>query len=208
MRWYENDKSQEKIDGINSGTIHFSPPGSVAGCHLRQLDLLCHLQRTKFTVGIFDNNLMTNENTMKVKTLERCFIEGIDKEMSKIVDTVKDRIQNAILTAIDSIVAPEIELATRSINASSGRDATSITANSECGEHIGITVPFENVSEKNNTLHVLSTNDETRNNITDEVSELSVTGTHFDRQPHTHHSHLDKILITGIDDFRNSSVPF
>ena len=29
--------------------------------------------------------------------------------MSNIVDTVEDRIQNAILTAIDSIVAPKID---------------------------------------------------------------------------------------------------
>ena len=100
----------------------------------------------EFTVGSSDNNLMTNENTLNVKTSERCFNEGIDREMSKIVDTVEDRIQNAILTAIDSIVAPKIELAFRSIKASSGRDATSVTANSERGEHIGITAPFENVS--------------------------------------------------------------
>ena len=30
-------------------------------------------------------------------------------------------------------------------------------------------------------------NDETGNNIPDEVSELSVPGTHFDRKPHIHH---------------------
>ena len=63
-------------------------------------------------------------------------------------------------------------------------------ANREPGEHIGITVPFENVSERNNTLHVFNTNDETRNDIPDEVKELSVRGTHFDRQPYTHHSYF------------------
>ena len=40
----------------------------------------------------------------------------------------------------------------------------------------------------NNTLHFLNANDETRNNIPDEISELSVPGTIFDRQPHTHRS--------------------
>ena len=80
---------------------------------------------------------------MSVKTLEKCFNERIDKEMSNIIDTVKDRIQNAILTAIDGIVALKIELAIRSINASCGRDATSVMENSERGEHIGITAPLE-----------------------------------------------------------------
>ena len=85
---------------------------------------------------------------------------------------------------------PKIELAIRSVNASSERDATSVMANSERGEHIGITAPFENVSEKNVTLHVFNTNDETRNNILDEVIGFSVPGTHFDRQSHTHHNNI------------------
>ena len=62
----------------------------------------------EFTVGISDNDSMTNENTVNVKTLEICFTENIDKEISIIVDTVADRIQNPFLTAIDSIVAPKI----------------------------------------------------------------------------------------------------
>ena len=74
-----------------------------------------------FTGGTSDNNLMTNENTVNVKTLERCFNERIDREMSNIVDTVENRIQNAILT---TFVAPNIELANRSVNASSERDAS------------------------------------------------------------------------------------
>ena len=123
-----------------------------------------------------------------MKTLERCFNERIDREMSNIVDTVEDRIQNAILTAFDNIVAPKIELAIRSINASSGRDVTSVTANSERGDHVGINASFENASGNNNTLGVSNVNDETRHNIPDEVSELSVPETHFDRQAHTHHS--------------------
>ena len=124
---------------------------------------------------------------VNVKTLERCFNERIDREISNILDTVEDGVQNAILAAIDSIVAPKIEFAIRSINASSGLDATSVTANSERGEHIGITAPFESVSERSNTLHVFNVNDETRNNIPDKASEFSVPETHFDRQPHTHH---------------------
>ena len=92
------------------------------------------------------------------------------------------------MTAIDNIVAPKIELAIRSLNASSGRDVTSVTANSERGEHIGINASSENASGNNNTLGVSNVNDETRHNIPDEVSELSVPETHFDGQAHTHHS--------------------
>ena len=141
-----------------------------------------------FTVGTSGNNTEINESAMNVKTLERCFNERIDREMSNIVDTVEDRIQNAILTAIDNIIAPKIELAIRSANAFSGRDVTSVTANSERGEWVRINASFENASENNNILRVSNVNNETRQNIPDEVRELSVPETRFDRQTHTHHN--------------------
>ena len=144
-----------------------------------------------FTVSNSSKNTAVNESAINVETLERCFNERIDREMSNIVDTVEDRMQNTILTAIENIVAPKIELAIRSKNASSGRDVTSVTANSERGELVGINASFENASENNNTLRVPNVNDETRQNIPDEVSELSVPETRFDRQPHTHH------MVTG-----------
>ena len=143
-----------------------------------------------FTVGTSNVSSIVNKNVLNVKTLERCFNERIDREMTNIVETVEDRIQNAILTAIDNIVAPKIELAIRSINASSGRGVTSVSANSERREHAGINAFFENASENNNKLNATNENDETRQNIYDEISELSVPGTHFDRQPHTHHNFI------------------
>ena len=74
-----------------------------------------------FTAGTTIDNSAVNGNAMYVKTLESCFNERIDREMSNFVDTVEDWIQNAILAAIDNIVTSKIELAIRSINASSGR---------------------------------------------------------------------------------------
>ena len=128
-----------------------------------------------------------NENILNVKTLERCFNERIDREMSNIVDTVEDRIQNAILVAIDNIVAPKIELAIRSINASSGRDVTSVSGNSERRDHERINTSFRSASENNSTLGITNANDETRHYPHDRVSVLSVPGTQFDQQSSTHH---------------------
>ena len=87
---------------------------------------------------------------MNMKTLERCLIERINKEVNNIVDTVEDRIQNAVFTAIDNIVAPEIELEIKSLKASSEQDVTSVAANPKCGEHVGINTYFENASGNNN----------------------------------------------------------
>ena len=68
---------------------------------------------------------------------------------------------------------------------------TSVSAKSERRERVGIDASFENVSRNNDTLDVSSVNDETRHDIPDEVSELSVPETHFDRQAQTHH------MVTG-----------
>ena len=148
----------------------------------------------EFTVGNPDSSLASNENVVNVKALERCSNEWIDREMSNIVATFTDGIQNEILTRIDSIVVPKIEQAIRSINASSGRDATSVMVSSERGEHIGIIVSFENVSERKITLHVLDKNDETRNKTLDQVSEMSDPRTLFDRQPHFYHRYASNLL--------------
>ena len=155
-----------------------------------------------FTVSTSSNNTAVNASTVNVKTLERCFNERIDREMSIFVDTVEDRIQNAILVDIENIVAPKIEVAIRSINASSARVVTNVTANSERGEHVGINAPFESASENNNIMHVSNVNDETRHNILDEISELSVPETRFDRQAHTHQvvtgpSYPNHHMVTG-----------
>ena len=165
-----------------------------------------------FTVGTSNNDSVVNGSAMTVKTLEMCFNERIDREMSNIVDTIEDRIQNGILTAIENIVAPKIELAARSINASSGGDATSVSVNSERRERVEVNASLENASRNNDTLDVSNVSDETRRNIPDEVSELSVPVTHFDRQPHTHHSisfiyvpllysFIQLIIVSGAYDF-------
>ena len=89
-------------------------------------------------VGTSGNNFMTDEK-VNMKNLGRCFNEKIDREMSSIVDTVADRIQKAILTAIDNIIAPKSELVVRSISASSERDRANTGTESEPEERVGIT---------------------------------------------------------------------
>ena len=71
---------------------------------------------------------VTNENTVDVQMLERNVAERIAREMGKVFDPVGDRIQNAILTAIDNNITATIEIAVRSIKTSSGRDGANVTA--------------------------------------------------------------------------------
>ena len=57
----------------------------------------------EITVNNSGSKSTANEKLVNVKTLERCFKERIDRKMGNIGDTVEDRIQNAILTAIGYI---------------------------------------------------------------------------------------------------------
>ena len=145
----------------------------------------------EFTCGNSDDGPAINEKVANVKSWERCFNEKINREIGNYVDTVEDRIQNAILTALDSIITPKIEVGARIINASSKQFATNVVASSELGIKIGVTAPFEKVSERNKTLHVSNTDDEIWNKIPNGVNELPVPVTHFDRQPHTNY------MVTG-----------
>ena len=106
-----------------------------------------------FTVGFSSNIMAINESTVNVKTLERCFKERTDREMSNFVDTVEDRIHNAILTAVDNSVAPKIELAIKSKVASSGRAVTSVTAKSERADFVRINASFE--THRETTIHYM-----------------------------------------------------
>ena len=50
--------------------------------------------------------LIANENTVNVQSLEICLPYRVVRELVNVVETVEDRIQNAILTTIDNIITP------------------------------------------------------------------------------------------------------
>ena len=89
------------------------------------------------------------------------------------------------------MLLPRLNWQLRKKNASSGQNATSFAAISELGEHVGVNAFFGDASGNNKVLHVSNVIDETQNNISGEISELSVTETRLDRQIHTDH------MVTG-----------
>ena len=119
--------------------------GDTAGCGNQKVMVSNSSFGRELTVSNNDGNSTTNEITANVQTLEKNLSDRINREIGNIVGYVEDRIQNAILTATDNNVTPRIELAVSSINASSRRDAASVTANSERERHTGITTSFEKV---------------------------------------------------------------
>ena len=70
-----------------------------------------------------------------------------------------------------------------------------MSANSEHREHVGINASFENASENNNALGVSNVIDEARHDIQDEVSELSLPETRFNRQPEIYHTSIKNVVL-------------
>ena len=63
----------------------------------------------QFTFKNNDRIPTTKEKTANGQTSEGSVTDRIDKEKCIIVETVEDRFQNALLTAIDDIIPPRIE---------------------------------------------------------------------------------------------------
>ena len=148
-----------------------------------------------FTAKNITTAELANENILDVQTLGISLTDKIFRQTGNFAETVEDRIQSAFSTAMNNFVITRIWSAVRSLNASSGQDVASIVAISERGEQIGITVSFENLSDKNITFHESNIVNETRGYSSTESSKFPVPKTHFDGQSHTHHNehfHLEK----------------
>ena len=59
-------------------------------------------------------------------TLEKNFADKIGREVDSVMTTVETRVENVEMTAIENLVIPTVELAMKSVDASSGRGAESV----------------------------------------------------------------------------------
>ena len=65
---------------------------------------------------------------MDVHTLEKNIVNKLHNEVIRVMTTVETRVQDATLTAMESLI-PWVEVAINAVNASSGRDADSAVPN-------------------------------------------------------------------------------
>ena len=90
----------------------------------------------EYTANENVSNRTKNQNTVNVQTLKRCRTDKHHRATDALLETVEGRIQSAFLTIFDNFFTTRIELAVRSINESSGQDATFVAGNSERAEHM------------------------------------------------------------------------
>ena len=67
------------------------------------------------------NTTQTNYPQENMHTLEENIVSKVPSEVDGVMTTVETKVQDAVLTAIESLVIPRVELTMKSANASSGR---------------------------------------------------------------------------------------
>ena len=101
------------------------------------------------------------------------------------------RVQDAVLTAIENLVIPSMELAMKSANAHSERSVERNVLELDQRDFLGNTKGLRMTNSSRIKSHTdINGIDETRGNITVEEGDLLVNEKNIDLQTHGHHSGL------------------
>ena len=114
--------------------------------------------------------------------------------------TVENRMHDAILTTMDKVVIPRVEMAVRSITGSSGHGLNGIVQNPDWGEFTGSTenTPLMSASSRLDVNIHQNRIDETRDIEYFEDGDFPALRPNYDRRAHTHHifTSRKKLLYT------------
>ena len=141
--------------------------------------------------GTSSNNItgpiQVNSPRVDMHTREENIFSKVRSEVDNAMITVETRVQDAVLTAIQNLVIPRVELAMKSADASSGRSIGGNVLEPDQRDFSGNIEGLQSTaSSRINSRTDLNRIDETRGNIT--VGDLLVNERNIDRQTHTHHT--------------------
>ena len=116
----------------------------------------------------------------------------IRKAVDNAVKTAETRKHDAILTAMDNVVTPPVELAVRSITASSGHGTNSALQNQDRRDSIGNTenTPLKSVFSQLELNIDQDRIDETHDNKNSEDGDFPALILNYDWQVYAHRSHI------------------
>ena len=135
-----------------------------------------------------NNPTQVNGSQVDMHTLEKNIVNEVDSEVESVMKTFETRVQDAVLTEVENLVIPRVELAMKSGNAASGISVKSNILNPDQGVSGNVEGLQMTASGRMNSHTDLSRIDETRGNITVEGGDLTVKKRNFDRQTHTHYT--------------------
>ena len=153
--------------------------------------------RTSGLVNSFGKSTAGENIASQHQVNEKNIDDKIRKAVENAVLTVKNWVYGAILTAMENVVIPRVEITNKSIAESSGQCPSSVVQNLDQGDFAGST-------EKSPLMYASSTvdlnidqgrNDETRNVENFEDGDLPALRPNYDRIAHVHHSPANFYMI-------------
>ena len=118
----------------------------------------------------------------------------IDDQFTRVVISavmnVESRMHDAILTAIDNVVIPRVELAVKSITGSAGHGTSSEVQNPDRRDFLGNirNTLVMSASSRLDLDNELNRNDETRNDVDLEEGDFPALNFNYDRREHADHN--------------------
>ena len=107
--------------------------------------------------------------------LEKNIVNDVRREVDSVMTTVEKRVHDAVLTAIESLVIPRIELAMKSVNASSVSGVDSVVLDPDPREFSAYIEGLQFTTSSRINLHTdFNRIEETHGNITVEGGDLTV----------------------------------
>ena len=135
-----------------------------------------------------NNSIHVNSSQVDMHTRENNIVNKVRCEVDNLMTSVETRVQDAVLTAMENLVNPRVELAMKSVNASSGRGVSNVVMDPDRKAFSGIIENLQRTASSRINSHTdLNRFDETRSNITKEGSDLSVIEKNMHRPTHTYH---------------------
>ena len=130
-----------------------------------------------------------------VHTLEENIVRKVRSEVDDVMISVETGVQVAVLTAIENLVIPRMELAVKSVNVPSERSVDGNVLEPDKKDNLGNTAGLRMTTSRGiNSLTDINRIDETRGNITVEEGDLLSNEKNIDRQTYAHHSNVPLIF--------------
>ena len=135
------------------------------------------------------NPAQINYPQVDVHTLEENIVSKVQNEVNIVMKSVETRVQDAVLTAIEILVIPRVELAMKPANAHPERSVDGNVLEPDQRDFLGNIEGLQMTTSSRINSHTdLNRIDDTRGNITIEEGDLLVKEKNTDRPTYTHHN--------------------
>ena len=126
------------------------------------------------------------------QVIENNIDDQITRAVSSVVMTVENCMHDAILTAIDNVVYPRVEMAVKSITGSTGHGTNSEVQNPDRRNFLGNIRNFllMSASSRLDLDNEINRNDETCYNEDFKDDDLPALRPNYDRRTHAHHTFI------------------